>query len=241
MEVKMNVKDIKEITDLLLTLVTEAKFEFSKKGLSVKCVDPAHVAMIVLDLNREAFLEYNLDEETEVGVDLEKIKDFLKNTSSNDVIEIKKEDSKLLLTVGYLSRTMSTIDPSSITVPKVPSLGLPAKAVVPTDQFAGGIKVAENISDNITLHITPNEFRLYSTGDEDSTKLVIPKDLLKELKCDNEVRSLYPVDYLLRFIKAINSEFVTINLGTDYPVKIEFSFSGEKGNGLFLLAPRIEE
>ncbi|MGC8715578.1 MAG: DNA polymerase sliding clamp [Thermoplasmata archaeon] len=241
MDVKMNVKDLKEITDLLLTLVTEAKFEFTKKGLSVKCVDLAHVAMIVIDLNKDAFLEYDLNEDTELGIDLEKIKDFLKNTSSTDVIEIKKEDSKLLLTVGYLSRTMQTIDPSSITVPKVPSLGLPAKAVVPTAQFSGGIKVAENISDNITLHITPTEFRLYSTGDEDSTKLIIPKDLLKELKCDAEVKSLYPVDYLLRFIKAINSEYVSVNLGTDYPVKIEFEICNGKGTGLFLLAPRIEE
>jgi len=241
MDVKMNVKDLKEITDILLTLVTEAKFEFTKKGLSIKCVDLAHVAMIVIDLSKEAFIEYDLNDETELGIDLEKIKDFLKNTSSTDVIEIKKEDSKLLLTVGYLSRSMQTIDPSSITVPKVPSLGLPARAVVPAEQFAGGIKVAENISDNITLHITPTEFRLYSTGDEDSTKLIIPKDLLKELKCDAEVKSLYPVDYLLRFIKAINSEYVTVNLGTDYPVKIEFEICNGKGTGMFLLAPRIEE
>ncbi len=241
MDVKMNVKDLKEITDLLLTLVTEAKFEFTKKGFSVKCVDPAHVAMIVLDLPKDAFLEYNVPEDTEIGVDLEKIKDFLKTASSSDVIELKKEDSRLTLIVGNLSRSMPTIDPSSMTVPKVPSLGLPTRAVIPSEQFIDGIKAAENISDNITLHITPNEFRLYTKGDEDSSNLVIPKDLLKELKCDQEAKSLYPVDYLLKFTKAVNSDYLTINLGTDYPVKIDFTFSNGKGQGMFLLAPRIEE
>ena len=42
-------------------------------------------------------------------------------------------------------------------------------------------------------------------------------------------------------VKAISSApTVTLYLGSDYPVKIEFKIAGGKGDVKFLLAPRIE-
>ncbi|OYT60154.1 DNA polymerase sliding clamp [Euryarchaeota archaeon ex4484_178] len=240
MRVKMDIKDLKEITNLLLTLVSEAKFEFSNNGISVKAVDPAHVAMIVLNVSKEAFLEFEAEEE-ELGVDLDKVRDILRLASSGDVVEISKEGSKLTFLIGNLTRSMPLIDTSAMSVPKVPNLVLPAKVILPVDEFEHGIKAAESISDNITLRITPTEFEMYTQGDEDTARLTIPKDMLKELSCDEPVKSMYPVDYLLKLVKAMDSaEYLTIYVGTDYPIKIEFDITGGKGQGAYLLAPRIE-
>jgi len=236
----MDIKDLKEITNLLLTLVSEAKFEFSNNGISVKAVDPAHVAMIVLNVSKEAFLEFEAEEE-ELGVDLDKVRDILRLASSGDVVEISKEGSKLTFLIGNLTRSMPLIDTSAMSVPKVPNLVLPAKVILPVDEFEHGIKAAESISDNITLRITPTEFEMYTQGDEDTARLTIPKDMLKELSCDEPVKSMYPVDYLLKLVKAMDSaEYLTIYVGTDYPIKIEFDITGGKGQGAYLLAPRIE-
>jgi proliferating cell nuclear antigen len=240
MRVKMEIKDLKEITNLLLTLVSEAKFEVGADGVKVKAVDPAHVAMIVLDIDKDAFPEYDAEED-ELGVDLEKIRDILKLASSSDIVEISKEGSKLTFMLGNLTRSMPLIDASALTVPKVPNLVLPAKVVVPVKEFVSGIKAAENISDNIVLKITPTEFEMYTQGDEDTMSLNIPKDLLKELSCDEPVKSMYPVDYLLKLVKAIDSaEDMVIYVGNDYPVKIEFYIAHGKGKASYLLAPRIE-
>jgi len=240
MRVKMDIKDLKEITNLLLTLVSEAKFEFGSDGMSVKAVDPAHVAMIVLNVNKDAFLEYETEEE-ELGVDLDKVRDILKLASSGDVVEISKDGNKLTFLIGNLTRSMPLIDTSAMSVPKVPNLVLPAKVVLPVDEFEHGIKAAESISDNITLRITPTEFEMYTQGDEDIARLTIPKDMLKELSCDEPVKSMYPVDYLLKLVKAMDSaDYLTIYMGTDYPIKIEFDITGGKGQGAYLLAPRIE-
>ncbi len=240
MRVKMNVKDLKEITNLLLTLVSEAKFDFSAEGMSVKAVDPAHVAMIVLDITKDAFLEYEVEEE-QLGVDLDKIKDILKLASSGELVEISKDGNKLTFMIGNLTRSMPLIDTSALSVPRVPNLVLPAKVVLPVSEFEYGIKAAESISDNITFKVTPSEFEMYTEGDEDSARLSIPKDMLKEISCEEPVKSMYPVDYLLKLVKAMDSaDYLTVYLGTDYPVKIEFDVAAGKGKGYYLLAPRIE-
>lgn len=240
MRVKMNVKDLKEITNLLLTLVSEVKFEFGAEGMSVKAVDPAHVAMIVLDISKDAFLEYEVEEE-QLGVDLDKIKDILKLASSGELVEISKDGNKLTFMIGNLTRSMPLIDTSALSVPRVPNLVLPAKVVLPISEFEYGIKAAESISDNITFKVTPSEFEMYTEGDEDSARLSIPKDMLKEISCEEPVKSMYPVDYLLKLVKAMDSaDYLTIYLGTDYPVKMEFDVAAGKGKGYYLLAPRIE-
>ncbi len=240
MRVKMDIKDLKEITNLLLTLVSEAKFEVGSDGIKVKAVDPAHVAMIVLDIPKDVFHEFDAEED-ELGVDLDKVRDILKLSSSGDVVEISKDGGKLTFMLGNLTRSMPLIDTSALNVPKVPNLVLPAKVVVPVKEFEHGIKAAESISDNITLRITPTEFEMYTQGDEDVVRLNIPKDMLKELSCDEPVKSMYPVDYLVKLVKAIDSaENLVIYIGTDYPIKIEFDIAQGKGKATYLLAPRIE-
>ncbi len=240
MRVKMDVKDLKEITNLLFTLVNEAKFEFNQDGLSVMAVDPSHVAMIVMEVSRDGFIEYECEDE-EIGVDLAKVRDILKLASSSDVIEITKDGGKLTFLIGNLSRSMALIDTSNLSVPKVPNIGLPAKVVVSKNEFIGGIRAAEGISDSITIKVTPTEFEMYTSGDEDSSRLNLPRDMVKEIECDEEVKSTYPVDYLARLVKAMDSaEDVTIYLGKDYPVKIVFNVVKGHGKATYLLAPRIE-
>ncbi|NPA75579.1 MAG: proliferating cell nuclear antigen (pcna) [Euryarchaeota archaeon] len=240
MRLKIDVKDLKEITNLLLTLVNEAKFEFTPNGLSVKAVDPSHVAMIVMDVEKDGFVEYECEEE-ELGVDLAKVRDILKLTSSNDVVEISKEGGKLTFLIGNLSRSMPLIDTSNLSVPKVPNIGLPAKVVISKSDFISGIKAADGISDSITIKVTPTEFEMYAMGDEDTSRLNLPKDMVQEIDCEEPVKSTYPVDYLLRLAKAMDSaKDITIYLGKDYPVKIVFDVVKGHGKVTYLLAPRIE-
>jgi proliferating cell nuclear antigen len=41
--------------DVVSTLIDEAKFKIDSNGISLKAVDPAHVAMIDLHLDKGAF------------------------------------------------------------------------------------------------------------------------------------------------------------------------------------------
>ena len=239
-QAKIENKDLTEIVNLIMTLVSEAKFEANADGMSVKAVDAAHVAMLIIELERDAYLEYNSDNE-ELCVDLNKMKDVLKLGSSGEMIEIEKEGSKLKFTLGNLVRSMGLIDPSALNVPKIPNLSLPAKVVISIEDFKGGIKSAGDISDTVVFKLSPKEFEIYAEGDTDLSSMFLPMDMVKEISCDEEVKSSYPVDYLSKLVKSMSSvDELTLYLGEDYPMKLEFSVARGKGKATFLLAPRIE-
>ena len=65
--------------------------------------------------------------------------------------------------------------------------------------------------------------------------------LLAELKATERAKSLFSLDYFANMVKAgRTSPGIHLNLGNDYPVKIEFDIAGGNGHVTYLLAPRIE-
>ena len=68
--VKVKSDIIKGIIDVTSPLVNEVKFNITSKGISLKAVDPAHVAMVELEIKSTAFDEYKSDD-MELGVDYE--------------------------------------------------------------------------------------------------------------------------------------------------------------------------
>ena len=241
-EAKLKAEVLKEMVDVVSTLVDEAKLNVGKDSVSVKAVDPAHVAMVDLSVDRGAFESYKA-EETELGLDMDKMKEILRLAKAGDVISIAHDEDKnrLVVTVGNTTRRMSLVDTAGMSDPKVPSLNLPAKLVVRTDELRQAIRASESVSDHIALKASPEGFEVGSEGDTDTVSHMVPKDLLEELQAKDAVRSLFPLDYFSNMVKAISSaNTVALYLGTDYPVRMEFKIAAGKGDVKFLLAPRIE-
>jgi len=233
---------LREVVDVVSPLVEEVKIGIDKNGLSIRAVDPAHVAMVDLSLDKKAFEEFKADE-GELGLDVNKIKDVLKLARANEILSIKHDEdkNKLVMHVGNITRRMSLVDTAGMSDPKVPNLDLPAKVVVKTDELKQGIRASESVSDHIALTASAEGFEMNSEGDTDSVNLKLQKDLLDELVCKETVRSLFPLDYFSNMIKAMTTaDVVTMGLGSDYPVKMEFEIAKGNGEVRYLLAPRIE-
>jgi len=241
-EAKVKAEVLREVVDVVSTLVDEAKINIARDSTGVKAVDPAHVAMVELSLERSAFDAYKA-EEGELGLDMDKMKEILRLAKAGDTISLVHDEDKnrLVVTVGNTTRRMALVDTAGMSDPKVPSLNLPAKLTVRTDELRQGIRASESISDHIALRASTAGFEIVSEGDTDTVSHVVPKELLEELQCKDSVRSLFPLDYFSNMVKAISSaSTVTIYLGNDYPVKLEFRIAGGKGDVRYLLAPRIE-
>jgi proliferating cell nuclear antigen len=239
---KVRPEVLKEVVDIVSTLVDEAKITTSKTGISIKAVDPAHVAMIELTLGKGGFEEFKADD-VALGVDIDKIKEVLRLAKPGDMISIEHDEdrNRLIFKVGNITRRMSLVDTSGMSEPKVPNLDLPVKVIVKTDEIRQGIRASESVSDHIALQANKDGFEMISDGDTDSVNLKLGKDLLEELKCKEDTRSLFPLDYFSNIFKAIGTaSVVTMHMGNDYPVKLEFSVAHEKGEVTYLLAPRIE-
>jgi proliferating cell nuclear antigen len=71
-EAKGKVEIFKRIVEIISVIVSEVKYNIREDGLHIKAVDPAHVAMVELNINPKAFSEYSASD-TELGIDLDKL------------------------------------------------------------------------------------------------------------------------------------------------------------------------
>src|SRR5439155_1070956 len=174
-EGKVKAEVLKEVVDVVSTLVDEAKFNVGKDSITVKAVDPAHVAMVDLTLDRGAFEAYKADE-GELGVDMDKMKEILRLAKGGETISFSHDEDKnrLVVTVGNTTRRMALVDTAGMSDPKVPSLNLPAKLVVRTDELRQAIRASESISDHIALKASPDGFEIVSEGDTDNVSHLVP-------------------------------------------------------------------
>jgi proliferating cell nuclear antigen len=239
----INAEVFKDAIEAVSTLVDEAKFRITNDGISARAVDPANVAMVAFDISAKAFESYQATE-GEIGVDLNRLDDILGMTSKEDKVELNlnEETRKLEIRSGSLAYTLSLLDPSSIRKePKVPNLELPAKIALNGSELKRAVKAAEKVSDHMALGVKDKTFYVEAEGDLDKVRLDLPESSLISIQSTGNVRSLFSLDYLNDLAKSLGkAEQVSIDLGTDYPVKFTFNIAGGNGSVTYLLAPRIE-
>lgn len=232
---------LKGIVNIISTLIDEVKFTITSEGMTLKAVDAAHVAMIEMNLTKGTFESFSA-EDTEIGLDLEKVKGVLKLAGPGDIIRMELDEAtgKLVFKVGNITRRMSLIDTTGMNDPKVPQLNLAATITVPIEELQKGIRAVESISDHITLKAGPEFFELSCEGDTDSVSLRLDSSSAK-ISTESDVCSMFPPDYLANIIKAIPSGTqVDIELDNDYPMKLVFTLASGAAKVDYLLAPRIE-
>jgi proliferating cell nuclear antigen len=65
--------------------------------------------------------------------------------------------------------------------------------------------------------------------------------MLVELTSSGKHRSLFSIDYFSNMIKPVKGEdTITIQMGSDNPIRVDFDIADKKGHVTYLLAPRIE-
>ena len=240
--VKVKSDLIKGIIDVTSPLVNEAKFNITSKGISLKAVDPAHVAMVELDIKSTAFEEYKSDD-MELGIDLDKLSGIMRLADSGDTVSLKYDEksNRLIVTIGNLVRRMGLIDTAGMPDSKVPDLDLPAKAIITASELSKGVRASEAVSDHLALSVDKEAFELFAEGDTDTVNLKLPKDMLIELSSPGKFKSLFSIDYFSNMIKPVKAgDPITIFLGNDNPIRVDFDIAEKKGHVTYLLAPRIE-
>lgn len=239
-EIKSGV--LRELVEIVGTIVDEVKINVDEEGLSLKAVDPAHVAMVDISLDKGAFEKYEA-EESELGLTLNKLDQFLRLVDTGSLVSIEQveDENRLILKVDKITQKMPLLDTAGMTDPSVPTLDLPISLKIKGKHLLTGVKASQNISDHIAITAGPEGFEIFSEEEEDMVRLALSEEDLDELEANDEVRSLFALDYFSNMIKSVASDTpIFMELGRDYPVKMEFDFADGDGHVRFLLAPRIE-
>ena len=260
LEFSVTVQTFKAFVNDLVALSDECKITIEPiDGLKVRVVDPAHIAMINTGIAKELFENWTVTPSNayigSFGVDLEKLKVYLKAFKAKDkdiVLSVKVDTCTRRMTIEGPtgSRTISLIDDSGMSDPKVPNLELPTELVIKDAKaFRAALKMAIEISDHIAMRYDGNlrELWLECEGDMDKMKSKVDIEIIHagtstvQKTIEGEVQrfqtedseSLFPLEYLVKLTKDLPNGF-RICMGNNYPLKIAV------GKTVKLLAPRIE-
>lgn len=142
MEIKQYI--IKQAVDINRHLNYEMRMCFQEDGIHIKTVDSGHTELLITFIPKTSCDEYNLTKtgELEIGIDIEKLRDFLRIFKKNDIfsIDYDLESNRLIIKQGYLTRTMGVLDTAGMPDPKVPDLNLRNRIFVDSKLFYEKLK-----------------------------------------------------------------------------------------------------
>lgn len=238
-----DVKVFKAIVDAVSALIDEANVVFSRDCITLRAMDPGHVALADLRMSGAAFEEYEVEENLTLGIDLDRLSAILKRAGSGDKLELSLSEEGSALRVTLHNSATRRFDLPLIDVGEEelrdPELEFPAKVEIDPKILSEGIKDAEIVSDHVALHADEDALYISAQGDLGNVEVCVEKEQAISFEVAEPCRSTFSIEYLKDMIKAGDIvSTVRINLGNDIPVKLEFL---EEGTVLsFLLAPRIE-
>ena len=122
---------MRTIVETLGVVVEEARLDFGEDGLSVRVVDPSHVAMIKMDVDSAAFDTWEVDE-TKLGLEMRKMIQFLSVAGAGDMVELayNADSGQATIHIGRIDLNLRPLDNSTLNPPNVPSLELPCGVTI---------------------------------------------------------------------------------------------------------------
>src|SRR3989344_2580807 len=208
--------------------ITEASFAIDKDGIKLVAMDPENISMVILNLLPSVFSEYSVETNSEITVNLDKLKQALKRVKPTDSLALTLDKNKLKITVYG----------KSVKRFYIPLLEREAKErKIPSFDF-----MATAVADAIRFEADKNIF-VISGGDVGSkvtVELTKGNDALLSVAAAGAVGSIYSAEYLKKMARAAAlADTVVVQFAKDYPLKLDFR-SLNKLQMAFVLAPRIE-
>jgi proliferating cell nuclear antigen PCNA len=237
---------IKNSIPIIAEIIDEGVFKINQNGLSLLSPDRTMVSVVDFRMPSTAFDEFKTDGEEELGMNLASLVDVVKRIKGSDRVIIQSgKENRINITVeggGRRKFELSLLDIKT-EKPPIDQLKFSGKIEMKSGVLEEGVADAEIVADSVVLQASPGVFRMSTKGDVSSAELELKKGEqgLASIEAEGNVRARYPLEYLKKMIKAAKlSEKVTLEFGTDYPMRIGFS-DVDKISLRFILAPRVED
>jgi proliferating cell nuclear antigen len=234
----------KAAIDAITNLVEEGTFEVGNAGILLKAMDPSQISMVSFFMPKEAFLEYSIDGEAKIGLEISQLSGVLARGGKGERVELGSEDGRFIIRfIGEKKKRTFKIPILDIGegVQKEPKIEFKNCVKIASDAFRDVLKDAKLVSTHIRLTLSKEMFIAEVKGDSGDMKAEFEKGGpgIGDITVDTDVKATFPLQYLEDITKACPSnEQLFIYLETDRPLKAEYKIAG--ANVKYFLAPRIE-
>jgi len=243
MRIELKPRFFSEIINIISQLVTEANLKFDKNGLSIIALDPGSVAMVIFEMPKENFLDYDVVEEN-LALSLDDLKQVLRRVEKAESIILEKKENMLLISSkdGIRRKFHLALINLEEEERKKPNLSFTTSIEMPSDLLKESIEDVGIVADSFSFISSKSEktFKIVGRGALNKSEIEFNEDEIKA-NLGND-KTTYSVEYFEKFIKASKIfDKVKISYKTDHPCQLDFFNEGSNIKLSFILAPRIEE
>lgn len=213
--------------------------------LFTSIMDPNHISMLTFKVKETVFEEFSASKNTKIGIDAEEIWKILtigySKKNSLDSLRIDFDGQELDLTLrSPLQKTerhfyfmnLSTIhEPDSY---KPPNLEYTTKATLKAEVFKNVVQDCYKVSDKFTLWFNK---KFWATAHDNHCSYSAEIKDTTEIESTEEAKGEYSLSIIIDILPYLRDD-ITISLGDEIPMRIDFSLWGAKCS--FCVAPRVE-
>ncbi|HLC69413.1 MAG TPA: proliferating cell nuclear antigen (pcna) [Candidatus Bilamarchaeaceae archaeon] len=235
---------LKSAVDSIASLVEEGIFEVRKDGLHLKAMDPSQISMVSFTLPKAAFVEYEVDEETKLALDIAQLSSVLARGKKGERAELTTEEGRFVIKF-YTGKRKRTFKIPLLTIgeglQREPKIEFKNFVRIHAETLKDVLRDAKLVSSHVRFLFDPDKFIVEVKGDNGDVRAEFEKDgeEILELKSPVAIRATFPLQYLEDIVRASSAAApITVYLETDRPMKLEYDVEGAKV--IYYLAPRIE-
>ncbi|MCE4623516.1 MAG: DNA polymerase sliding clamp [Caldisphaeraceae archaeon] len=236
-----NSKILMEISSSLSDILEEVNFEITKEALRIRGTDPAKIAYIEVFMPMESFLDYEVKEEINMGVNVASLENIISRSKRGDEVTFMVSDDKVLIKIeGEVNKKF--LLPNIEVILDVPSeikIDYDAKVQIIADSFKKALSDASIFSDNVEFVAEENKFIVRSEGEGPRGEAVfmMGSGSLIGIEVKQEARSKYDINYLNSVLNLAKiAETVEVAFSTEKPLQLLFSIP-DNSRVRYLLAP----
>ena len=225
-------------------LIPEATLRATNEGLRILDMDPANVAMVNLNIPKDSFVNFELDEgkeEETISVSLSNLRPILKRAGKDDIVSISViEGARLKLSFNNRKFEVPLIEIEEDKKQKEPEIKPTYTITTKTKELMTLLSDASIAGESISFlkEKDADQLMVKAAGDK-LTKFEssVPTETV-DLDTKEKILSKFALEYLDKMVKTAYGTTVKIELGNDYPLRL--NFHNDSFNVRYILAPRVE-
>ena len=235
----------KKMMDTIGSLMSDVSIDFNEEGFAIKAMDPANIAMVLFEAKKSIFSSFNVEKPIKISVSLDDLNGILRLTKKEDRLKMSDAKNRLVIDINGKNKQhfgIPLID-ENYTAQKIPQLKFTSEVTVLGSLIKDSVKAAVLVDDSIYFTVDRPRFIISSKSEEKEFSQELSINDNKEIfdmKSDSTTRSKYSIDYLTKFLYAVDPEKpVRMSFSNNYPLKLDYEINSDASMS-FILANRLE-
>jgi len=239
-------KYLKESVSIISELVSEARLKITGDAVELVAMDPANVAMVIFKLLNSSFVEYKVNKEESIAINLSNLKQILKRAKPTDMVTIEIDPTNKLK-IQFKGETVKTFLIPIIDFEekeqKIPDLYFPVNIQTSSSLFSEVVEDANIVAESVIFSIEKDRLNIHAGDELNRAHIEIKADdntkIVNEAK--DKVKAKYSIEYLKKMISGSKlADSVTLQFNKDYPLRLDYK-AVDRMMLSFILAPRVED